>query len=386
MTFPAIEPEKWPKDNQSKDTWPSDNQGETNEPTWANGLNKDDIIPLEGEGRWPNNGESNSFPGDAANQALMMEALAELQPEIEAAGAQNTAANPDEAKWPLATKSDVASFPTTEHTPNSDPAGSWTHDLMNNAFAELKPEIDAWTKSKGLDTLKQLQTLPSLEEVLNEFGPMLPEALFLGVASDGLPVLLNLHDPVPGPLLIAGDAGTGKTTLLQTIAEAAAMMHQSEQLQFGVLTSNPDEWKKLKDAHNNVGIFPMYHQSSEDFILSLASWAHGNKSSGQSIVLLIDDLEQVAKMDYEAQQNLRWLLLRGPARRVWPIITVNADRYGKTLSWIPNFRTRIYGPIKNEKTARALGAGEEACLDSLNIGTQFTMSEGNHWLRFWKPS
>ena len=66
--------------------------------------------------------------------------------------------------------------------------------------------------------VKPAPALPPLNEVLAEFGPMPPEALFLGVASDGLPVLLNLHDPIPGPSLITGDAGTGKTGLLQTIA------------------------------------------------------------------------------------------------------------------------------------------------------------------------
>ena len=52
-------------------------------------------------------------------------------------------------------------------------------------------------------------------------------------------------------------------------------MHQPEELQFGVLTNHPDEWSGVEDIPNNVGIFPLYNQSSEDFILSLASWAHG---------------------------------------------------------------------------------------------------------------
>ena len=137
------------------------------------------------------------------------------------------------------------------------------YTLMMEAMAELKPEID---EHHTLHRTQPKPDLPSLAEVLDEFGPMPPEALFLGVASDGLPVLLNLHDPVPGPILIAGDAGTGKTILLQIIAEAAGMMHQPEELQFGVLTSHPDEWSPLEDIPNNVGIFPLQHRSSEDFI------------------------------------------------------------------------------------------------------------------------
>ena len=143
------------------------------------------------------------------------------------------------------------------------------YELMMEALAELKPEIDAAYRSSSLTKSQPTQTLPPLYEVLNEFGPMPSEALFLGIASDGLPVLLNLHDSVPGPILIPGDAGTGKTALLQTVALAAGMMHQPEQLQFGALTSHPDEWSGLEAISNNVGIFPTYHQSAEDFILSL---------------------------------------------------------------------------------------------------------------------
>jgi len=251
--------------------------------------------------------------------------------------------------------------------------------LMMEALAELKPEIDALRRTQPVPAR------PTISEVLTEFGPMPPEALFLGVASDGLPVLLNLHDPIPGPILIAGDPGTGKTLLLQNIASAAGKMHQPEELQFGALTNHPEEWSGLENIPNNVGIFPLYHKSSEDFILSLASWAHGNKTSKQAVLLLLDDLDAVSNLDFDARQNLRWLFLRGPARRVWPIITLNSTRMENALPWLDAFHTRIFGKIENTQHVRQLDA-EHAELDSLNIGSQFALREGDHWLRFWIPS
>lgn len=251
--------------------------------------------------------------------------------------------------------------------------------LMLEALAELKPEIDSARRSQ------LAPALPPLSEVLAEFGPMPQEALFLGVASDGLPVLLNLHDPVPGPILISGDAGTGKTGLLQTIASAAGKMHQPEDLQFGVLTSHPDEWNGLEEIPNNVGVFPLYHRSADDFILSLASWAHGNKTSQQSVLLLLDDLEAATNLDFDTKQNLRWLFLRGPARRVWPITTLNPNRMESILPWLDAFHTRIFGSMENASHVRTL-ATENAELDSLNTGTQFALREGDHWLRFWRPN
>jgi hypothetical protein len=253
--------------------------------------------------------------------------------------------------------------------------------LMMEAMAELKPELD----TERARQVKPTPALPSLSQVLADFGPMPQEALFLGVASDGLPVLLNLYDPIPGPVLITADPGAGKTGLLQTVALAAAKMHQPDDLQFGVLTNHPDEWNGMEDIPNNVGIFPLYHQSAEDFILSLASWAHGNKTSQQSVLLLLDDLEAASNLDFDARQNLRWLLLRGPARRVWPIITLNPNRMENILPWLDAFRTRVFGTMQNQKQISQLDA-VSAELESLNSGSHFTLQEGDHWLRFWLPS
>jgi hypothetical protein len=253
--------------------------------------------------------------------------------------------------------------------------------LMMEAMAELKPELDA----EQTRQVKPTPARPSLNEVLADYGPMPLEALFLGVALDGLPVLLNLHDPVPGPILITADPGSGKTTLLQTIALAAGKMHQPDDVQFGVLTNHPDEWSGMENIPNNVGVFPLYNQSAEDFILSLASWAHGNKTSQQSVLLLLDDLEAASNLDFDARQNLRWLLLRGPARRVWPIITLNPNRMENIMPWLDAFRTRVFGTMQDQKQIGHLDA-VSAELESLHSGSHFTLQEGDHWLRFWLPS
>jgi hypothetical protein len=62
----------------------------------------------------------------------------------------------------------------------------------------------------------------------------------------------------------------------------------------------------------------------------------------------VDDLEALAKLDFDALQSFRWLLARGPSRHVWPIVTVDAERYGQVLAWIPLFRTRIFGCKRHE--------------------------------------
>jgi len=253
------------------------------------------------------------------------------------------------------------------------------YSLMMEAYAELRPEMETARQ------IKPMPAQPILSQVLAGFGPMPEEALFLGVASDELPVLLNLHDPIPGPLLVVGDPGTGKTALLQIVAQAIERTHEPEKVQFGVLTNHPDEWKGFEEVSNNVGVFPIHHRSSEDFILSLASWAHGNKSSRQSVVLLLDDLEAVTRMDMDAVNNLRWLLLRGPARRVWLIITLSTQNIKSMEAWLGAFHTRILGNVQDANIISKLDAGQ-ADLNSLRSGFEFTLREGERWLRFWIPA
>jgi hypothetical protein len=119
---------------------------------------------------------------------------------------------------------------------------------------------------------------------------------------------------------------------------------------------------------------------------SLSLWAHSNKNTHQCVLLLVDDLESVASLDRETVQNFRWLLLRGPARRVWPIVTLNAPRYGQVLSWLQNFRTRVFGRVANTRVAEALGGDKASALSQLEARIQFSLREKENWLRFWLPS
>jgi len=227
---------------------------------------------------------------------------------------------------------------------------------------------------------------PTLDGVLAEIGPLPREALFLGVASDGLPVLLNLHDPIPGPLLLIGETGAGKTAFLKSIVHALTRTHSPEDLQYGVVTAHPDEWDVIEDTKHRVGIFSTTHSGSQDLVLSLASWAHQNRNSKQSVLLLVDDLESLAKQDFDALQNFRWLLARGPSRHVWPIITMHAERYGQVISWIPIFRTRIFGRIRSDRVAEVLSSDKASGLDKLEAPIQFSLRENEKWVKFWLPS
>ena len=251
------------------------------------------------------------------------------------------------------------------------------YSVALDAHLEIKDEVS--TIPSQLEAVS-----PKMNKALAEIGPLPREALFLGTASDGLPVLLNLHDPIPGPLLVTGELGSGKTALLQSIVRTLVQTHRPEDLQYGIVTSNINEWEDIENTSHRAGVFPVKDTNTENLILSLATWAHENKKTHQSVLLLVDDLESIAKLDFDSLQNFRWLLARGPSRRVWPIITMDAERYGQVLAWIPLFRTRIFGRIENKRVAGALGGDKMSALDQLEAPNQFSLRENDSWIRFMR--
>jgi hypothetical protein len=138
----------------------------------------------------------------------------------------------------------------------------------------------------------------------------------------------------------------------------------------------------MKLTDHAAGLFDVEHAGAGQLVNSLAAWAHANKNAQQSVVLLVDDLESIAKWELDALQHFRWLLLRGTSRRVWPVVTLNAGRYGQVIAWLDLFRTRVFGRVGNARVAEALGADNLAGLDRLEAGRQFSLRENGNWLPF----
>ncbi len=246
--------------------------------------------------------------------------------------------------------------------------------LQFETLAKMRPSVDPTEQGNQ----------PSLRQTLKALGPLPRGAIFLGIADDRLPVLLNLSDPVPGPVLIAGDSGSGKTRLLQLVAEAMGQAHDSESLRFAVITEMPQEWDALSSSPNCDGILCFQEPSTTNYLSSMVNWAHGNKQSDQYVVLLIDGLEGL-HADSSIHQSLRWLLLRGPSRRIWPFVTVKATRASAVGQWLPSFRTRLCGHIAADRDLTPLTGTIPASFDDLRAGSQFAMREGKDWLPFWLP-
>ena len=183
--------------------------------------------------------------------------------------------------------------------------------------------------------------------------------------------------------MIAGDKGSGKTKLLQIVAQSIARVPANHNIRYVAFTNYADEWNALQNQ-NCEGILPITDSESASYLAGLVEWAHGKQNNQQMVILLIDDFETLLSSN-EIRQYLRWLLLRGPSHRVWPFITLNSGRSEKLASWLGEFRTRLFGQIEDSQISKILAGTTENLFQELLPGSQFAMREGESWLPFWIP-
>ena len=211
--------------------------------------------------------------------------------------------------------------------------------------------------------------------------PLPSGALLLGLGEDGQPLALDLYDPSPGPLLVAGDGGCGKTALLQSLANASDSLPD---VQFGVVTLFPEEWRVQEAYPGCLGIWPACHPASGGFLDQLISWAEVLPQTRQAILLFVDGLDMMLR-EPPARHQLRWLLAHGPQSQVWPVVTVNPGRMNRLGSLLEPFQTRIFGHTRSPRTMRLLTDDPQLDLGALVPGSQFYISGPQVSLRFWIP-
>jgi hypothetical protein len=155
----------------------------------------------------------------------------------------------------------------------------------------------------------------TFDEYLREINPLPDEAILLGMCDDRLPLLFNTGSYEPSqPLAIqAGE---------KILRNAYASKHNTVET---VVLSNT--WKPETGQHSEF-----YKQTTGDLILSLVSWAYGNTKHNNAVLLLVDGLENMDTLDFEVQQNFRWLLSRGRKRGAFVIAS-----FRKTSQFLESF-------------------------------------------------
>jgi hypothetical protein len=214
----------------------------------------------------------------------------------------------------------------------------------------------------------------------------LPEgSLLLGLAEDGLPLVFDLYEPASGPILVVGDGGSGKTALLQHLARNSNLLVPGD-VQFGVLTPFPEEWRPVESLPNCLGIWPVYHTTAKHFLSQLVAWAKVLPETRQVVLLLVDGLDLLAASGERLLQPLRWLLQYGPERQVWPVVSLNPGRLPRMQTWLEYFQTFIFSQVKQPQIAGQPFDVPGIDLANLQPGSQFGLARGSEWLKFRIPS
>lgn len=227
-------------------------------------------------------------------------------------------------------------------------------------------------------------TIPSLEEMLKQVGRLPKDSLFFGCTEDDLPVLLDLRNPHPGPILISGDAGAGKTELLQVITQFAAHRYDPCQIQYGVVTDRPDEWNDRVHFPHCVGIFSMCEEGAVRFIKALEAWTDLRKRNEESVLLLIDGLNEFARSHSELIDQMTKILVYGPTRKIRTIATYTPSQQQDAQAWLKYFQAQIFGQT-NSATIESDPGLPESTIRSLASGCEFILKESGQWIRFRIP-
>jgi hypothetical protein len=242
----------------------------------------------------------------------------------------------------------------------------------------------SFVNKKKIGNTVSIPAIPSLEEMLKQIGRLPKDCLFFGYAEDDLPVLLNLRNLEPGPILISGDAGAGKTDLLKVITQYATLKYDPQEIQLGVITDHPQEWQDQLDCPHCVGLFPMREKGTVKFIQALEAWISYARRNAESVLLMIDGLGDFAHLYGGLTHEMNEVLVHGPARKIRTIATFNPRQQPDAHTWLKYFHTQIFGYTKNSTLANDPGL-PEATIRSLASGCEFILKESGKWIKFRIP-
>ena len=263
-----------------------------------------------------------------------------------------------------------------------------TKDIYQTSVAEL---VQRKRQKRFNPGAKGSNLSLTVGRILSTIQPLPDHAVLLGRCSDGLPLLLTLSDPDIGAILIGGDGDCGKTHHLQVMVDSAIRTHLSKDLQIIILTHHPEDWQYLIQQSQKRKYIQALHawydpgaESTLKSLLSLAESRRDGMEEGPKVVLLLDDLNFIESLSFEAQANLHWLLAYGAQSGVWLIGTIKTKMAPRYRYWMELFRTRIIG--------RVLSKGELADLTLINgqqmkplEPSEFRVWTGKDWLTYQIP-
>jgi len=231
-------------------------------------------------------------------------------------------------------------------------------------------------------------SLPTLQAVLQTNSPWPQNSCLVGVCDDNLPFVLDLTNPTAGGVLIVGEPGSGKTRLLESLLNSTAALNGPGQVLLHIIAPDPQEYERIFQTENFQNIFtdddPAAIQLLEKLALFVEQRQRGSHR-GPTLIVAIDNLASFLQfLPEDAAKDLYTLITQGSSSRVWIVSGIPSTQVDKVDErWLPAFRTLIFGAISDRNLVLALAGDENAGIDTLVPGYQFSVPFGEEWLRFW---
>lgn len=191
-----------------------------------------------------------------------------------------------------------------------------------------------------------------LSEVVKRNSPFPKHGIIIGEPLDGgKPVSLDARNS-ESPNVIVWNKLLGQgLKILKVIAEFVFRYRRKSQMEFVVLTVHPEEWGELNeygmganDRTSCIGVIPFYSELSHKIVGGLARWASEYHSErNHPIILLIDGMENLEKMDDEFRAHFRCVLDIGRRKNVFVVGTADRKNFSKVQKWLDGFQKEIYG-------------------------------------------
>ena|SRR3990172_11046770 len=261
-----------------------------------------------------------------------------------------------------------------------DELESYTNDRLSK-----EPQIFS-ANDLNNNLIRNRSSLPLYyQQPLSRLGPLPRFSAIIGICDDGLPLLFDLSNPTAGSILILGSASTGKIQLLQSILHSVALLNPPSDVNYYVISPEPDRYYEIANDDHCSGIFSSYERSSRDIVIELTALAEQRKTgrhTGTVVILAIDNLYAFLKNnEFEIDIHLKWLVQYGPNNGVWCVSTLQAhllDQVNREM--LLGYKTRLIA----QSPSLALTSGLDRLPHSIRSGS-FSTQVGNQSISFNIP-
>lgn len=267
--------------------------------------------------------------------------------------------------------------------------------IEDGLFMSPKEDIPSPASSPTSRLPYSAENLPGLQDLVDEMGLLPPCSMVIGACDDRSHLFLDLTDPLPGAVLIVGEANSGKTRLLHAMLASLSVVNLPRHVRYVLISDLDQEVQTIIDQPHCYRHHWPNSPRACDLVVELADLVESRQKTpynSSAVVLAIDDLAGfLSHLDDETIEQLAWLVANGPEVRVWPIATLRVEDFKQTNNndtLINSFGTRLVGKIDDSvdpELIEHLCGIKQALPSELQASSQFGVVFGNDWIRFWLP-